>query len=304
MPARIGTLMQLLPEGGHEMGGGFTRRRIAGNGVELAVVDEGSGPVVLLLHGWPDSADLWRLQIPALVGAGYRVVAPDLRGFGESDKPDDVAAYRVGASLRDVVAVLQALQVDRVDVVGHDWGAPVAWLFATFRPQMTRRLAALSVGHPAAFGAPRDGGVPSLEHLQRQWYTLLFQFEGVAERWLSDDDWRRFRAFAAPAHDIERYITDLSRPGALRASLNWYRANSPLRVMTGDGPDLPPVPDHVSVLGLWSDGDKYLVEDQMRGSERHVAGTWRYERVTGAGHWMQLDRPDEVTRLLLEHLTT
>lgn len=286
------------------MGDDFARKRIAGNGVELAVIDEGTGPAVLLLHGWPDSADLWRLQIPALVDAGFRVVAPDLRGFGASDKPADVAAYRVGESLRDLVAVLQALRIDRVDVVGHDWGAPVAWLFATFQPQVTRRLAVLSVGHPAVFGAPGEDGGPPLDHLQRQWYSLLFQFEGVAEQWLSGDDWRRFRAFASPARDIERYIADLSRPGALQASLNWYRANSPLRALTGDVRPLPPVPEHIGVLGLWSDGDNYLGEAQMRDSQRQVAGAWRYERVTGAGHWMQLDQPHVVTRLLLEHLGT
>jgi pimeloyl-ACP methyl ester carboxylesterase len=281
---------------------GFARQRITGHGLDLAVVDEGTGPAVLLLHGWPDSADLWRMQVPALVEAGFRVVAPDLRGFGASDRPAEVAAYRLGESIRDVVAVLRALEIERVDVVGHDWGAPVAWLFATFQPQLTRHLVALSVGHPAAFGAAGDDGVPPLEHLQRQWYALLFQFEGVAERWLSGDDWRRFRAFAAPARDIERYIADLSRPGALRAGLNWYRANSPLRAMTGDARALPPVPQHIPVLGLWSDGDNFLGEQQMCDSGQHVAGSWRYERVTGAGHWMQLDRPDVVTRLLLEHL--
>jgi len=284
------------------MAGRFARQRIARDGVELAVVDEGDGPVVLLLHGWPDSADLWRLQIPPLVDAGFRVVAPDLRGFGASDRPVDVSAYRIGESLRDMVAVLQALEIDRVDLVGHDWGAPVAWLFATFQPRMTRRLAVLSVGHPSVFGGPRDDGGPPLDHLRRQWYSLMFQFEGVAEQWLSGDDWRRFRAFAAPARDIDRYIADLSRPGALRASLNWYRANSPLRALTGDTRPLPPVPAHVDVLGLWSDGDNYLVESQMRDSHVHVAGEWRYERVAGAGHWMQLDQPDVVTRLLLEHL--
>jgi pimeloyl-ACP methyl ester carboxylesterase len=286
------------------MGDDFARRRVAGNGIELAVVDEGSGPAVLLLHGWPDSADLWRLQIPALVAGGFRVIAPDMRGFGASDKPSDVRAYRVIESVRDMVALLQALRIDRVDVVGHDWGSPVAWVFATFHAHMTRRLAALSTGHPSAFGATGDDGLPPLEHLQRQWYALLFQFEGVAEQWLSDEDWRRFRAFVGPARDMERYILDLSRPGALQASLNWYRANSPLRALTGGTRPLPLVPEHVNVLGLWADGDRYLIEAQMRESYRHVGGGWRYERVTAAGHWMQLDQPDEVTRLLIEHFAT
>lgn len=242
-------------------------------------------------------------QIPELVAAGYRVIAPDLRGFGLSDRPTDVAAYRVHHSVADMAALLGELEVDRADVVGHDWGAPVAWVFATMRADMTRRLVALSVGHPSAFGASDADGTPPLMHLQRQWYALLYQFVDVAEQWLSDNDWRRFRALIGAAPDADRYIADLSRPGALTASLNWYRANSPLRAIVGAARALPPIPDHVAVLGVWSDADPFLVESQMTGSAGHVAGSWRYARIAGAGHWLQLDQPDTVTRLLLDHLT-
>jgi pimeloyl-ACP methyl ester carboxylesterase len=280
------------------------RRRVAVNDIELSLIDAGDGPAVLLLHGWPDSAQLWRYQIPALTAAGLRVIAPDLRGFGDSDKPEAVAAYRVRESVRDTVALLDTLQIDRASIVGHDWGSPVAWLLATFLAERVDRLAVLSVGHPDVFGASDDGN-PPLEHLRRQWYSLLFQFEDVAERWLSDDDWRRFRAFVAPARDVDRYVADLSRPGALTASLNWYRANNPARRLLGRASGaLPPVPSHVPVLGLWSDGDAYLIEAQMRDSGRYVAGPWRYQCVTGAGHWLQLDQPDVVNDLLVSHLTT
>jgi pimeloyl-ACP methyl ester carboxylesterase len=285
-----------------EWDAGFPRRRVAVNEIELSFIDTGEGPAVLLLHGWPDSALLWRFQIPALTAAGLRVIAPDLRGFGESSKPEDVAAYRVRESMRDMAALLDVLELDRVSLVGHDWGAPVAWLLATFLAERVERLAVLSVGHPDVFGASDDGN-PPLEHLRRQWYSLLFQFEGVAEQWLSDDDWRRFRALVAPARDVDRYIADLSRPGALTASLKWYRANSSARRLLGRASGaLPPVPAHVAVLGLWSDGDPYLIEDQMRGSGRCVTGTWRYECVADAGHWLQLDRPEVVNELLVGHL--
>ena len=105
-------------------------RRITGDGVELAVLDQGEGPAVLLLHGFPDSAELWRHQIPTLVDAGFRVVAPDLRGFGDSGKPADIEAYRVGKSVSDLTKVLDALEIEQANVVGHDWGAGVAWAFA------------------------------------------------------------------------------------------------------------------------------------------------------------------------------
>ena len=109
-------------------------RRITGDGVELAVLDQGEGPAVLLLHGFPDSAQLWRHQVPTLVDAGFRVVAPDLRGFGDSDKPADIEAYRVGKSVSDLTKVLDALEIEQANVVGHDWGAGVAWAFALMQP--------------------------------------------------------------------------------------------------------------------------------------------------------------------------
>ena len=122
------------------------RSDVALGDVTLSVIDEGSGPAVLLLHGWPDSADLWRHQIPALVAAGLRVIAPDLRGFGASDRPEAVDAYRVRHSVRDMVALLDHLDLDRVHVVGHDWGAPVAWLLGRFETEGNYRVTDVHVG--------------------------------------------------------------------------------------------------------------------------------------------------------------
>ena len=122
--------------------------RINGDDVELAVLDEGEGEAVLLIHGFPDSARLWRHQLPTLTDAGFRVVAPDLRGFGASGKPADVAAYRMHHAVKDMLAVLDALGIERAHVVGHDWGAAVAWALALMAPQRVNRLVAMSVGHP------------------------------------------------------------------------------------------------------------------------------------------------------------
>ncbi len=268
-------------------------RRIPGSGVELAVRDEGAGPPVLLLHGFPDSSGLWRHQIPALTDAGLRVVAPDLRGFGESEKPPEVGAYRVGRSVADMVALLDALEIDRVRVVGHDWGASVAWALASFVPDRVERLVVMSVGHPRT---PR-----TFEQRRLAWYVLLFQFTGVAEELLTRDDWKLARQWAASHPDLEARVAALSEPGALTAALGWYRANlHPAREL--DPPrDVPPV--QAPVLGLWSDGDEFLTEAGMARSGEHVAGPWRYERIEGASHWMQLDATDRVNALLLEFLT-
>jgi pimeloyl-ACP methyl ester carboxylesterase len=268
--------------------------RIAGDGVTLSVQDEGDGPAVLLLHGFPDSSLLWRNQVPALLGAGLRVIAPDLRGFGESDRPERVEDYGVGHSVRDAIAVLDALGVERVRVVGHDFGAVVAWLLAVSAPDRVERLVALSVGHP---NTTRER---TIEQREKAWYQLFFQFTGVAEELLQRDDWKLMREILRGDGDIDRYLADLARPGALTAALNWYRANlSPARELE-QGPPLPAVA--APTLGLWSSGDNFLTERRMIRSADHVSGPWRYERIEGASHWLQLDKPDEVNALLVEFL--
>src|SRR5215213_10078726 len=138
------------------------RRRVRGDGIELDVLDEGSGPAVLLVHGFPDSSHVWRHQVPALVGAGLRVIAPDLRGFGASDRPERIEDYRISRSVADLLAVLDELDAERARVAGHDFGAVVGWLLAALHPQRVERLVAMSVGHPRAAAhdrGPREGVV-------------------------------------------------------------------------------------------------------------------------------------------------
>ena len=272
-----------------------TKRRITLDGFTFAVVDEGSGPAVLLLHGFPDSSALWRHQIQALVAAGFRVVAPDLRGFGDSDKPAEVEGYRLHLIAGEVLKLLDALGLERVHVVGHDWGAAVAWIIAAFFPNRVERLTALSIGHPAAFLAAR-----TIEQRERSWYMLLFQFTGVAEELLQRDDWRLIREWTRGTGDVERYLIDLARPGALTAGLNWYRANShPSRELQ------PPrtVPAVAApTLGIYGMRDPFVIEAPMQRSGEFVTGPWRYERIEDAGHWLQLDATQRVNELLLEHL--
>lgn len=273
---------------------GMAKRRIDVNGITYAVHDEGQGPPVLLLHGFPDSSALWRHQIPALVGAGFRVVAPDLRGFGESDKPQHVEGYRLHLVAGEVTTLLNTLGLDRVHVVGHDWGASLAWILAAFSPERVDRLAVLSIGHPAA-NLPR-----TIEQRERSWYMLFFQFEGVAEELLQRDDWRLMREWLHGFGDEQRYLADLTKPGALTAGLNWYRANlHPSRELK----PMRPVPAVAApTLGMWGSLDAYVTEAPMKRSGEFVTGSWRYERFEGASHWLQLDEPDRVNELLLEHL--
>lgn len=260
-------------------------------GIEYEVTGEGR-PVVLL-HGFPDSGRLWRNQVPALAEAGFQVIVPDLRGYGRSDKPQDAASYALPLLVGDVTAVLDDVGVERAHVVGHDWGASVAWATALLAADRVDHLVVLSVGHPAGFFA--DG----FEQHARSWYMLLFQFEGVAEEWLSRNDWANLRAWGGHP-DGDAIIADLAANGSLTPGLNYYRANVPPAVMLAGPLAVPPV--QAPTMGLWSSRDFALTEGQMIRSGDHVAGGWRYERVEGPGHWMQLQAPDEVNRLLLDFL--
>ncbi|MDA0141992.1 alpha/beta fold hydrolase [Solirubrobacter deserti] len=254
------------------------------DGVELAVRVEGSGPPLLLLHGFPDRADLWRHQIEDLK-SDFTVIAPDLRGFGDSDKPDDV---RVGKSVGDMVSLLDQLGFAKAHVVGHDWGAGVAWAFAFSAAERLDRFAVLSVGHP---GVP-----PTLAQREKGWYRDFF-LHAEAEEIVRRDDWKLLREWAGTHPEPDRVLADLERPGALTAALNWYRCNHRPRNELNP----PRFTVNAPTLGVWSSGDAYLLEDQMTGSADFVPD-FRYERIDGAGHWMQLDAPDRVTALLRSHL--
>jgi pimeloyl-ACP methyl ester carboxylesterase len=269
-------------------------RWVSGDGVRLAVLDEGEGRPVLLLHGFPDSSHGWRHQVPELRAGGMRVIAPDLRGFGESDKPEGTDEYAVSRSVRDMLAVLDALDVERAHVVGHDWGAGLAWMLAAFAPERVDRLVVLSVGHPNAYREP------SMEQREKGWYQLLFQFEGVAEHLLVQNDWKLFRELLTGALDRDRFLEDLAQPGALTAGLSWYRANSDPRHELEPRRDFPSVA--APTLALWSSGDPYLTEEPVLGSDQYVTGPWRYERIDGAGHWMQVDVPERINQLFLDFL--
>jgi pimeloyl-ACP methyl ester carboxylesterase len=269
-------------------------RRIAGDGVTLALLDEGVGTPVLLLHGFPDSSHVWRYQVPALAAAGMRVIAPDLRGFGESDRPERVEDYAITRSVADMVTVMNELGIDRAHVVGHDWGAGLAWALAAFVPKRVDRLVVLSIGHPNTL---RD---QTIEQREKSWYQLLFQFTGVAEELLTRDDWKLFREWLRGDGDLARYLADLSRPGALTAGLNWYRASAGPRDELDRRRPFPSV--SAPTLGLWSSRDNYVTEDGMLRSAEQVTGPWRYERIEGASHWLQLDAAERVNELLVEFL--
>jgi len=273
--------------------------RISANGIELEVAVDGlaDGPAVLLLHGFPDSGYAWRHQVAALTAAGYRTIVPDQRGFGATNKPAEVEAYAMPNLAMDAIGVLDAIGIERASVVGHDWGAAVAWTLPMFAPDRVERLCAISVGHPRGFF--REGGN---EQREKSWYMLFFQAEGVAEEWLARDDFDGLRSWMYGAPDFDHWVPELSKPGALTAALNWYRANVSPASFVGAPLELPPIT--CPVLGIWGDRDAHLTERQMVASEKFVTGPWRYERFDGVDHWVPVGAAARLNAVLLDFLGT
>ncbi|MBN1470856.1 MAG: alpha/beta hydrolase [Syntrophaceae bacterium] len=260
------------------------------NDLKFNVAIEGKGLPVILLHGFPDSAYVWREQIKALSQKGYQVIAPDLRGMGDSEAPQERKQYGVDIICSDVVALMDYLGIEKAPVIGHDWGAVTGWVFTGKYPERVKCYVALSVAHPKAYRS-------NLEQLLRGWYTVLFQFPYIAEGIIRAFDWFPVHKMTNNHPEAGHWIEDLNRKGRLSAALNWYRANE-IHMLLGDFPKIK-----VPVLGIWSTGDIFLCEKPMLLSARYVDAPWSYERIEGAGHWIPLDAPKRLNNILIDYLT-
>ncbi len=263
----------------------------AGTFDALAAGPRGGRPV-LLLHGFPEAALQWREQLAVLAGAECRAVAPDQRGYSPGARPERVEDYRMEELVGDVVAFADHFGWDRFDLVGHDWGAAVAWSAAAALPERVRTLAALSVPHPEALG---HAVTHDEDQQQRSAYMNVFRSQG-AERTLLDDGARRLRRIfegKVPTAHVDDYVARLSEPGALTAALNWYRA---MRLGGAAGPVSVPT------LYVWSTEDVAIGSAAALATADHVTGDYRFEMVEDLSHWLPEEAPLVVSRLILQHL--
>jgi len=273
-----------------------------GNGVRLHYVEAGSGPLVVLLHGFPEFWWSWRHQIPVLAEAGYRVVAVDMRGYGQSHAPSSWREYRMETLAGDIAGLITALGEQKAFVVGHDWGAAVAWMVATLHPDRVERLAILNVPHPDTMLRTLRRSPKQLLH---SWYMFFFQIPRFPE-WLAGKLRRKFlegvyrdaKPGAFTAEDYARYETALlDSPGGLRGPINYYRAalrQSPRRAQSL----FKPIP--LPVLVIWGTQDRFLTEQMAQPDPRWVPDV-RIVKLPDASHWVQHDEPERVSTLLIEH---
>jgi len=257
------------------------------DGVRLHYVEQGEGPLVVLLHGFPEFWYGWRHQIEPLADAGFRVVAPDMRGYNLSSKPRGISSYDIALLAQDVKQLIEERGEQKAHVAGHDWGGAVAWVTAGFHPEVVERLAILNAPHPRVF----IEHLKSPRQLARSWYMGFFQLP-----WLPEQLGRRVLPRGFPPAERARYEEAYAQPGALTAMFNYYRA------MSRDTPwdaqrRIRTV--HAPTRVIWGERDRYLGPGL---AEPHRADVPNLERVIrlDTSHWVQHEAPEEVAELLVE----
>ena len=268
--------------------------------VRLHTVADGpkDGPVVVLLHGFPEFWYGWRKQIGPLAGAGFRVIVPDQRGYNLSSKPSGVAAYALTELVSDVIAIADQLGREKIFLAGHDWGAVVAWSAALRYPQRIAKLAVLDVPHPSVM---RKFLSMRPRQLLRSWYMFFFQLPWLPEAVFSAFNFRigsrallrSSRPGTFSEEDLAQYRTAWSQPGALTGMINWYRALFRTRVKFPD--KIVRVPTRI----LWGERDAFLLAEMARESLRHCTNAELFT-FANATHWLQHEEPARVSELLID----
>jgi pimeloyl-ACP methyl ester carboxylesterase len=283
----------MVPDGGIELREGYAE---VGD-VKLHYVEAGDGPLVVLLHGFPEFWFGWRQQIKPLATAGFRVVAPDMRGYNLSSRPDGVAAYDTGLLAADIRGFVQERGAKSALFVGHDWGGSVAWATAMNHPEVVERLAILNAAHPRKL-------LQGLHHpgqLRKSWYFFFFDLPGLPETVVHADHWHFFRHFlrdARPAftpEEIDRYVEAWSQPGAAAGMINYYRSS-----VRAKNPEAQIRSISAPTLVIWGEQDRYLGPELAEPDHDDVPNLERVERLPDASHWVHHDDAELVTKLLID----
>jgi pimeloyl-ACP methyl ester carboxylesterase len=252
------------------------------------------GPVVFLLHGFPQGGYEWRHQLPVLAEMGFRAIAPNQRGYSAGARPSGVEAYATQNMVDDLIAMANAVGADRFHVVGHDWGAVVTWFAGLRHPNRVISLVPMSVPHPFAFSQALAD--PQGEQAQMSSYFETFRSDDAEDLFLANDAAMLRGIFGSlPADEAQVYVDLLGTPDAIGAALNWYRAMN-----LGPGAN-PITPIRMPTMYIWSTGDTALGREGAEMTADFVEGPYRFEVLEGVSHWVPEEAADRVNELLQEH---
>jgi pimeloyl-ACP methyl ester carboxylesterase len=289
------TFTELMPHDGIELREGYAD---VGDQT-LHYVEAGEGPLVVLLHGFPEFWFGWRQQIAPLAAAGFRVVAPDTRGYNLSSKPEGFEAYGVDLLADDVAGLIGELGAGSALLAGHDWGGSIAWTVAMNHPEVVDRLAILNAAHPRRLSE----GLHNPNQLRKSWYFFFFAVPGVPEHVVHANDWHFFRHFLHEANppytpeEMDRYIEAWSQPGAAAGMIDYYRA-SVRQNQKEAAAKLRPL--SARTLVIWGERDSYLGSDLADPHPDDVPNLDRVERLADASHWVHHDEAERVNQLLID----
>ena len=283
---------------------GIAVREVAANGLIFEVAEAGAGDhLALCLHGFPELNFSWRYQMPLLAERGYRVWAPNQRGYGASSRPARVEDYTADKIAADAAALFDASGAKKLTLIAHDWGGAIAWLFAINRLRPIERLVVMNLPHPYCFARE----LKTWRQRRRSWYMAFFQLPWLPERMLLANDAaairRSFRGMAVdkarfPDEALDVYAAAAQRPGAMTAMINWYRAaarhREGLKLSNGGRVDVP-------TLIVWGEADTALGVETLDGTERYVSDL-TIRRLPGVSHWVQQEAPEAVNAILEEWL--
>ena len=272
------------------------------NGLNFYCLSEGEGPLVILLHGFPQFSYAWRHQIPALA-KHFRVVAPDLRGYGKTEKPEGVENYAMHHLVEDIAELIRTLGYAKVHLVGHDWGGGIAWRVAQEHPELIDKLVILNAPFPQIFFKALRS---NWDQMRKSWYMFFFQIRGLPEtlfklrskkivKQVLQGTGARKGTFTD--EDIKIYTEQLEKPGAFKAALNYFKAAFHAKPPKGSGQITVPT------LLIWGEKDQALGKDLTVGMEKYFTNTLQIEYLPDASHWVMEEEPEKVNSLILRFLT-
>ncbi len=275
---------------------------ITANNIRFQIKESGSGKLILLLHGFPEFSYSWAKVMP-LLSHRFHVVAPDMRGYGQTDKPTRVSDYQIKILAQDVAELIRALGYEKAYIVGHDWGGGVAWEFAKWYPEMTEKLIVLNC--PPAVVLQKHL-LTSWKQFKMSWYIFFFQLPFLPEWWMHRNlktfFWRGMRGWAIhkeafQKHDIEQYENAFSKRSDFTGPVNYYRAAG--RAMFNKS--FRNIPDYeMDVMVIWGEADRALSKELTVGLEQYVKGKYQIHYISDSGHWVQHEKPELVAQYILD----